>query len=67
MKKDIANKYILSITEAAEAFGIGEHRLRELAYSDPTFPKLQIGSHTKINSRLFKDWLDKATIDKKQI
>lgn len=57
----MATKYMLSITEAAEVFGIGENKIRELVHTDKTFPAIKVGTHTRINSGLFKEWLDKIT------
>lgn len=60
-------KYMLTITEAAAVFGIGENTLRELIKTDKSLPVLKVGTHSKINSGLFKDWLDKATREGRQL
>lgn len=53
--------YILSIEETAKIFGIGANTLRELIRTDEDIPILKVGAHIKINSGLFKEYLDKAT------
>lgn len=60
-------KYMLTVTEAAAIFGIGENTLRELIRTDKTFPVIKVGTHNKINSGLLRDWLDKATVEKRDI
>lgn len=60
-KIQIEYPYILSVEETAKVFGIGEHTIRNLIKTDPTLPKLPVGNRMKINSGLFKEWLDKAT------
>ena len=58
----IADKYSLSIQEAAEYYGIGEKRLRSIIsehYNEPFI--LEIGSHQRIKRRLFEEFLDQAT------
>lgn len=60
-------KYMLTVTEAAAAFGIGIGTLRDLIRNDETFPVIKVGTHNKINSGLLKDWLDKATAEKRNI
>ena len=60
-------KYMLTVTEAAAIFGVGENTLRELIRTDKTLPVIKVGTHSKINSGLFKDWLDKATKEGRQL
>ena len=61
------NKYLLSISEAAECLGIGREKLRELCYTDSTIPKIKIGTHTKINMPLMEEWINKKTIEGKSL
>lgn len=56
-------KYMLTVTETAEEFGIGENKIRELIHTDNTFPVIKVGTHNRINSRLLKEWLDKVTTE----
>lgn len=56
------HKYSLSIQEAAEYYGIGEKRLRQLAYENTgAYFILEIGAHIRIKRRLFEEYLDMAT------
>lgn len=59
----IWHKYSLSIPEAAEYYGIGEKRLRQIAYlnAGESFI-LEIGSHIRIKRRLFEEYLDMSTV-----
>lgn len=63
MEKHNINKHLLSINEAADIFGIGRHRLRELVRNDPTVPSVKVGSFTKIHFDLFAEWLEKAVLE----
>lgn len=54
-------KILMSINEASEAFGIGRGRLYELCATDETMPIIKVGTHTKINTKLFQEWLDNKT------
>ena len=60
-------KYLLSITDASECLGIGKDKLRELCYTDPTIPKIKIGTHTKINMPLMEEWINKRTLEGKPL
>lgn len=55
----VAEKYSLSIQEAAVYYGIGEKRLRSFLarhWNEPFV--LEIGTHVKIKRRLFEEYLD---------
>ena len=55
-------KYSLSIQEAAEYYGIGEKRLRQIAYENQREDfVLEIGSHIRFKRKLFEEYLDKVT------
>lgn len=54
-------KVLISINEAAEIFGIGQQKLRQLCFTDSTMPVLEIGKHKKINTVLFQEWLNEKT------
>ncbi len=58
-----AKKQLLSINEAAEVFGIGRQTLRALIKSDESIPKIEVGTHVRIHSKLFEDWLEKAVLE----
>ena len=53
------HKYSLSIEEAAEYYGIGEKRLRKLAYENEgeSF-LLGVGNRIRFKRRLFEEYLD---------
>lgn len=57
-KIPIWEKFCLSIEEAAEYFGIGENRIRQLVennkYADYI---LQIGNRTKIKRKVFENYV----------
>lgn len=59
----IWEKYALSIEEAAEYFGVGENRLRDLIkeQQDANY-FLWIGNRTKIKRRLFENYLDQVNV-----
>ena len=55
-------KYSLSIQEAAKYYGIGEKRLRQIAYENQGEDfVLEIGSHIRFKRKLFEEYLDKVT------
>ena len=52
-------KYSLNIPEAAEYYGIGEKRLRQIANENVGVDFiLEIGSHIRFKRRLFEKYLD---------
>ncbi len=59
----IWRKYSLSIQEAAQFYGIGEKRLRQIAvdHSGADFI-LEIGSHVRIKRKQFEHFLDDTTV-----
>lgn len=55
----IKDKYLLSIKEASEYFGVGEQKIRQLIIRNKNNNfTLEIGSHTKIKRRQFEKFLD---------
>jgi len=59
----IWKKYSLSIPEAAEYYGIGEKRLRQIAYMNTGANYLlEIGTHIRFKRRLFEEYLDMASV-----
>ena len=55
----VAEKYSLSVTEAAAYFGIGENKLRDLAREHPLAPwLLWNGNRAQIKRRQFEVFLD---------
>jgi len=59
----IADKYSLSVQEAAEYYGIGEKRLRCIIAEHINEPfVLEIGTHVRIKRRLFEEFLDRTSV-----
>ena len=58
-KVDIKDKKLLTIEEAAELFGIGRNRLRELSNGDECSFVIWIGGHRKIKRDAFEEFLNK--------
>lgn len=48
----------LSPKQLAKASPLGEHRIRQLCLSDPTFPCFRNGNRTVIPVRAFEQWLE---------
>lgn len=59
-------KLTLTIKDAAEISGIGREKITELTFSND-FPAFKVGSKTLINRDMFVAWLDKITMEKKQL
>ena len=54
--------YSLNIPEAAEYYGIGEKRLRQIANENVGADFiLEVGSHIRFKRKLFEDYLDTAS------
>ena len=60
-------QYLVSISEAAKIFGIGRTKLYELVNSDNSIPAVKVGAYTKINRKLFEQYLDEAAIQGKEL
>lgn len=58
----LSQKFSLNVEEAAAYFGIGERRLRQMAYEhlDDDFV-LEIGSHIRFKRALFEAFLNKTS------
>ena len=59
-------KLTLTIKDAAEISGIGREKITELTFSND-FPAFKVGNKTLINRDMFVVWLDKITVEKKQL
>nr|WP_296955364.1 excisionase [uncultured Mediterraneibacter sp.] len=60
-KIPIWRKYSLNVTEAAAYYGIGEKKLRQIAYENPGAEFiLEIGTRIRFKRKLFEDYLDSA-------
>lgn len=60
-------KYLVSIVEASKMFGIGRDSLYAMSRSEPDIPIIKIGSTTKVNVPLMEQWLDKATLEGREL
>ena len=55
------DKFLLSIKEASELFGIGQHRLREIISEDYEYKyHLMLGRVIKIKRENFEEFLNKG-------
>ena len=55
-------KYSLNVSEAAEYYGIGEKRLRQIAGENAGADFiLEVGSHIRFKRKLFEEYLDAAS------
>ena len=58
----VSDKYLLTIEEAAEYFGIGQKRIRRLISLDPTARFiLTVGNRTQIKRKEFEKYIDDAS------
>ena len=58
----VSDKYLLTIEEAAEYFGIGQKRIRRLISLDPTARFiLTVGNRTQIKRKEFEKYIDEAS------
>ena len=60
-KLPVWHKYLLSIEEAAEYFGIGEKRLRRIVAENTGEDfVMEVGSQTRIKRELFEQYLNRS-------
>ena len=58
----VCDKYVLTITEAVQYFGIGRDKLRRLATENPDAKwVLMDGSHFRIKRKFFEKLIDEAS------
>lgn len=58
----MSEKFLLSVKEASELFGIGQHRLREIVSDDYECKyHLMIGRVIKIKRERFEDFINKTS------
>ena len=61
MTTDLGNKILLTIKEASDLFGIGQHRLREIISEDYECKyHLMLGRVIKIKRKNFEEFLNKV-------
>lgn len=57
----MSEKFLLSVKEASDLFGIGQHRLREILSEDYEYKyHLMIGRVIKIKRERFEDFINKT-------
>ena len=57
----LENKVLLNIAEAAELFGIGQHRLREIVHDDyGSKYHLMVGRTIKIKRKPFEEFIEQV-------
>lgn len=55
----MSEKILLSISEASEIFGIGQHRLRRIIYDDYNYKyHLTVGRVIKIKKKPFEEYIN---------
>lgn len=60
LRVPLCEKYTLTISEAAEYFRIGEHKLRRLAEENPSADWLLMnGNRVQIKRKMFEEHIDK--------
>lgn len=61
------NKLTLTIAEAVKVTGIGRCKLEELIHSDSDFPYFRVGRKVLINYEMLKIWIDKVSLEKREL
>ena len=61
------DKLTLTISEAVKITGIGRCKLEELIHSDNDFPYFRVGKKVLINYDLLKMWIDKISLEKREL
>lgn len=61
MTTDLGNKILLTIKEASDLFGIGQHRLREIVKEDyESKYHLMLGRAIKIKRKQFEEFINQV-------
>lgn len=61
------SKYLMSIVEASQYFGIGRDKLYAIIRSQPDVPVIKIGESTKINVPMFEKWLNDCVSEGREL
>lgn len=61
------DKLTLTISEAVKVTGIGRCKLEELIHSDNDFPYFRVGKKVLINNSLLRIWIDKISLEKREL
>ena len=60
-------QFLMSINDAADVFGIGRQKLRQLIKVEPTIPVIKIGTMTKIIVPEFEKWLIQVALEGREL
>lgn len=60
-------KYLMSVKEASDYFGIGRNRFYEIVRSHPDIPIIKVGQSMKVNVPMFEKWLDECVKEGRKI
>lgn len=60
-------KLTLTIAEATKVTGIGRCKLEELIHSGTDFPYFRVGRKILINYEMLKNWIDKISLEKRDL
>lgn len=67
-KKNILNKSTLTVLECAELINVRKEKIRELVNKPNTdFPYFKVGAKVLINRDLLNQWLEKVSIEHREI
>ena len=67
-KENILNKSTLTVLECAELINVRKEKIRELVNKpDTDFPYFKVGAKVLINRDLLNQWLEKVSIEHREI
>lgn len=60
-------KMTLTVAEAVKITGIGRCKLEELIHANTDFPYFRVGRKVLINYEMLKMWIDKISLEKREL
>lgn len=67
-KNNIDNKKTLTVLECAELINVSKEKIRELINKPNTdFPYFKVGAKVLINREMLNEWLEKISLEHRQI
>jgi excisionase family DNA binding protein len=67
-KNNISNKRTLTVIECAELINVNKEKIRELINKPNTdFPYFKVGAKVLINKEMLHEWLEKISLEHRQI
>lgn len=67
-KNNNSNKRTLTVLECAELINVSEEKIRELISKPNTdFPYFKVGAKVLINREMLNEWLEKISLEHRQI